>query len=87
MQISVSEFKTKCAKFIRDVANRNQPIEITKRGKIVEIVTPPASPEKIDPHEFLGCLHGTVTYAPDWDQHLGEDDWDACKHKELYSDD
>jgi len=60
MQISVSEFKTKCTKFIRDVANLNQTIEITKRGKIVAIVTPPAAPKKIDPHEFLGCLHGTV---------------------------
>ena len=37
-------------------------------GKIVAIVTPPASLKKIDPHEFLDCLHGTVTYAPDWDQ-------------------
>ncbi len=28
MKISVSEFKTKCTKFIRDVANLNQTIEI-----------------------------------------------------------
>jgi antitoxin (DNA-binding transcriptional repressor) of toxin-antitoxin stability system len=70
MQISVSEFKTKCTKIIRDVANLNQTIEITKRGKIVAIVTPPEPPKKIDPHEFLDCLHGTVTYAPDWDQPL-----------------
>ena len=79
MQISVSEFKAKCTKIIRDVTNLNQTIEITKRGKIVAIVTPPDSPKKIDPHEFLDCLHGTVTYAPDCDQPLGEDDWGACK--------
>jgi antitoxin (DNA-binding transcriptional repressor) of toxin-antitoxin stability system len=79
MQISVSEFKTKCTKIIRVVVNLNQTIEITKRGKIVAIVTPPASPKKIDPREFLGCLHGTIIYAPDWDQPLGEDDWDASK--------
>ena len=79
MKISVSEFKTKCTKFIRDVENLNQTIEITKRGKIVAVVTSPASPKKIDPQEFLGCLHGTVTYAPDWDSPLGEDDWDACR--------
>jgi len=79
MQISVSEFKTNCAKFIQNVANFNQTIEITKRGKIVAIVTPPASSNKIDPREFIGCLHGTVTYAPDWDQPMGEYDWDACK--------
>jgi prevent-host-death family protein len=79
MQISVSEFKTNCTKIIRDVANHNQTIEITKHGKTVAIVTPPAPPKKIDPHEFLGCLQGTVTYAPDWEQPLGEDDWEVCK--------
>ena len=79
MQISVSEFKTKCTQFIRDVENLNQTIEITKRGKIVAIVTPPVSAKKIDPHTFLDCLHGTVTYATDWNQPLGKDDWDACK--------
>jgi antitoxin (DNA-binding transcriptional repressor) of toxin-antitoxin stability system len=78
MQISVSEFKAKCTQIIRNVANNNQTFEITKRGKIVAIVTPPASPKKVDPSEFLGCLHGTVTYAPDWEQPLGEDDWEAC---------
>ena len=79
MQISVSEFKTKCTKIIRDVATLKQTIEITKRGKIVAIVAPPDPPKKIDPYEFLDCLRGTVIYAPDWDQPLGEDDWAACK--------
>ncbi len=79
MQISVSEFKTKCTKIIRDVENLNQTIEITKRGKIVAIVTPPEPPKKIDPHDFLDCLHGTVTYAADWEQPLGENDWNVCK--------
>ncbi len=78
MQVSVSEFKSKCTKFIRDVADLNQTIEITKRGKIVAIVTPPTALNKIDPYEFLDCLGGTVTYAPDWDQPLGEEDWEAC---------
>ena len=68
MEISIGEFKSKCTNFIRDVENLNQTVEITKRGKIVAILTPPASPKKIDPHEFLSCLHGTVAYAPDWDQ-------------------
>jgi prevent-host-death family protein len=77
MQVSVSEFKTKCTEFIRDVSNHNQTIEITKRGKIVAILTLSASAKKIDPHKFLDCLHGTVTYTPEWDQPLGEDDWEA----------
>jgi len=79
MKISVNEFKTKCTKFIRDVENLNQTIEITKRGKIVAIVTSPVSLKEIDPQQFLGCLHDTVTYAPDWDSPLGEDDWEACR--------
>ena len=78
MKISVSEFKPKCTKFIQEVENLNQTIEIAKRGKIVAIVTSATSPQKIDPREFLGCLHDTVIYAPDWDSPLGEDDWEAC---------
>jgi prevent-host-death family protein len=78
MQISVSEFKTRCTQIIRDVADHNQTIEITRRGKIVAIVTPPKSSDKIDPGDFLGCLKGTVAYATDWEQPLGEDDWEAC---------
>ena len=79
MKISVSEFKTKCTKFIRDVETLNQTFEITKRGQIVAIVSSPASQKKIDPQEYLDCLHGTVTYAPNWDSPLGEDDWEACR--------
>ena len=78
MQISVSEFKANCTRIIRDVANVNQTIEITKHGKIVAIVTPPAAPKIIDPHEFLGCLEGTVIYTAGWEQPLGEYEWDAC---------
>ncbi len=78
MKVSVTEFKSKCTQFIRDVADLNQTIEITKRGKIVAVVVPPELSNEIDPHKFLGCLEGTVSYAPDWEQPLGEDDWEAC---------
>ena len=60
MKISVSEFNTKCTNFFCDVANLNQTIEISERGKIVEMVTS-SSIRKIDPRKFLGCLHVTVT--------------------------
>lgn len=77
MKISVSEFKSKCTKILRDIVKSHHSIEITNRGKVMAIVSP-AEPEKeLNPNEFLGCLHGTVTFFSGWDEPLGEDDWDA----------
>lgn len=78
MKIAVSEFKSKCTKILRDVTEKQEPVEITNPGKVVAVVTP-ATPEKqLNPEEFLVCLHGTVTYSPGWDEPLGEDNWEAC---------
>jgi prevent-host-death family protein len=79
MKIAVSEFKSKCTKILRDVAKGRQSVEITKRGKVMAIVSPVEPEKELDPKEFLGCLHGTVSISPGWDEPLGEDDWEASK--------
>ena len=68
MQVAVGEFKSKCTKILRNVFNTGQIVEITRRGKVVAIVTPPGPDKKSDPEEFLGCLSGTVSYFPGWDE-------------------
>ncbi len=68
MQVAVGEFKSKCTKILRNVFNTGQIVEITRRGKVVAIVTPPGPDKKPDPEEFLGCLSGTVSYFPGWDE-------------------
>ncbi|MCD6388577.1 MAG: hypothetical protein J7L69_04120 [Desulfobulbaceae bacterium] len=77
MKVAVSEFKAKCTKFFRTIEEHNETIEITRRGKIIAIVRPPGK-DKIEPTEFLDCLQGSIAFAPNWDDPLGEEDWDAC---------
>ena len=77
MQVAVTEFKAKCTKLFRTVEQDNETIEITRRGKVIAVVVPPTV-AKPDPEQFLGCLQNTVTFSPDWDEPLGEDNWEAC---------
>ena len=74
MQIAVSEFKARCTEILRTL---KEPLQITNRGRVVAVVSPP---QPDDPHNpIVGCLQGTVTYSSDWDEPLGEDDWEACQ--------
>lgn len=78
MRMPVSEFKAKCTQILRDVSAHPKTIEITNRGRVIAMVTPPPTSESgINP--AYGCLEGTVTFHEGWDEPLGEDDWEACK--------
>lgn len=79
MKIAVTEFKAKCTKIIREVEQLRQSVEITKRGKVVALIIPPSTPSKPDPLEFLDSLHGTITFAKDWDEPMGDYDWESCQ--------
>jgi len=74
MQIAVSEFKARCTEILRTL---KEPIEITNRGKVVAVISPPPATGKQNP--IVGCLKGAIIYAPDWDEPLGEADWEACQ--------
>jgi len=39
--VPISEFKAQCLRLVEEVRISGEPIEITKRGKIVAIVNPP----------------------------------------------
>lgn len=39
---SISEFKAKCLGFVEEVNRTGEPIEITKRGRPIAVVNPPA---------------------------------------------
>jgi len=77
MRIAVSEFKAKCTQFLRVVEKEKNRVEVTRRGKVIAVVCP-IEAEKQDPKLFLGCLHGSISFLPGWNEPLGEDDWDAC---------
>lgn len=73
MKIAVTEFKAHCTEILRTL---KKPIEITNRGEVVAIITPPPASRE---NPIVGCLQGTVTYGSDWDQPLDEGDWEACQ--------
>ena len=80
MKMSVSQFKAKCTKVVREVATHPYSVEITNRGKVVAVVSQPAAEEQSSPKSFWGSLKGTVLYmAPDFDAPLGEKDWEATR--------
>ena len=55
--MAISEFKAKCLAVLERVRKTGQPISITRRGKPVAQVGPPAAPENRG--DWLGCLRGT----------------------------
>ena len=80
MKMSVSEFKAKCTQVVREVATHPYTVEITNRGRVVAVVSPPPLEEQENPGVFWGSLKGSVSYmAPDFDEPLGEEDWEAAR--------
>ncbi len=78
MEMSVTDFKAKCTRVFHTIEKERLPVEITRRGKVIAIVQP--APESgSNPKNFLGCLRNTLTFYPDWDEPLGEEDWEACE--------
>jgi prevent-host-death family protein len=78
MKVAVSEFKAKCTHFLRAVEEGKERVEVTRRGKVIAVVSSSAT-GKQDPKLFLDCLHGNISFSPDWDEPLGDHDWDACR--------
>jgi len=65
--LSVTDFKARCLElFDRLTRGSLDCIEVTRRGKVVAIVKPPA-PDAEQARETLGCLAGMAVVAPDVD--------------------
>ncbi|MBI5186156.1 MAG: type II toxin-antitoxin system Phd/YefM family antitoxin [Nitrospinae bacterium] len=79
MKVALSEFKTHCTKILREVESTGKSVEITKRGDIVAVLTPPIKVKKSKPENFLGKLRGSATNVGDIVSPLGNDDWNVCK--------
>lgn len=78
MKIAVSEFKAKCSQIFHSLEEENKIIQVTRRGKVIATIYPPTK-KAADPGSFLNCLAGTVSYASDWDEPLGEEAWEVCE--------
>ena len=79
MKMSVTEFKAKCTQVLREVATHPYTVEITNRGRVIAVVSPPAPPKAPDPNTFWGSMKGTVLYIdPNFDEPMGDDEWEAA---------
>ena len=75
MTVTVSEFKAKCTAYIRQVHEQGEPIEVTRNGTVVAVVSAP--PLVADSNPAWGLMRGSVTYiADDFDEPAPED-WEA----------
>lgn len=60
--IPAGEFKAKCLKLMQDIAEKRNPIIITKHGKQLVQVIPLMVNE---PQSYYGCMKGTVNIKED----------------------
>jgi len=75
MTVTVTEFKAKCTAYLRQVQEQRVPIEVTRNGTVVAIVSAP--PLSAGRNPAWGALRGSVTYiAEDFDK-PAPDDWEA----------
>jgi len=76
--IAISEFKAKCLALLEEVSKTKQPLRITRFGKPIAVVVPPATIQGRD--EWIGSMKNSM-------QILGnivspandEDEWEALR--------
>ena len=61
-QIAVSEFKAKCLAILDEVQKTRRPVRITRRGKPLAVVIPPAAES---PKDIFGFMKGSVEILGD----------------------
>jgi prevent-host-death family protein len=74
--MGISQFKTHALKILDQVANTQEIIVITKRGKPMAQIIP--YKDLISKHKS-GKLANTLVFEKDIVSPLGEEIWDACK--------
>jgi prevent-host-death family protein len=81
MDISVTEFKQRCLQIIRQVEKTGRPVAITRRGKVVARLQPPARGSDrpaLKPWEQLRALGGRLLAEPG-ESVLRDEDFEALR--------
>ena len=73
--IAAGEFKAKCLKLLDEVAEKREPLIITKHGKPVAQLVPVPAETYVDP---FGSMRGSVLWMGDIISPI-EDEWEANK--------
>lgn len=62
-EVAISEFKAKCLSLLDQVNKTKKPLRVTRRGKPIADVVPPAA-ETAD-RDWIGSMRGTITITGD----------------------
>jgi prevent-host-death family protein len=77
-EIAISKFKATCLAILERVRRTKQPIRVTRFGKPVAEIVPPAEADR--PKRRLGTLSGLIEIHGDIVGPIGdESDWDAAQ--------
>jgi len=76
-EIAISEFKAKCLALLDEVQKTRQPIRITRRGRPVADVNPPAPTDNLD---WIGSMKGKMEILGDIIAPASDpDDWEVLR--------
>jgi prevent-host-death family protein len=77
-EVSISEFKAKCLALLEQVRRTRQPIRITRHGKPVAEVVPPAPP--FDRAAWIGSMKDSMEIVGDiMSPANDEDEWEVLR--------
>lgn len=75
-EIAISEFKAKCLAILDQVEKTKQPIRITRRGRPIADVGPPAPTENRD---WIGSMKESKILGDIISPASDEDDWEVLR--------
>jgi prevent-host-death family protein len=76
-EVAISEFKAKCLALLDEVQKTRQPIRITRRGRPVADVNPPAP---TDNRDWIGSMKGKMEILGDIIAPASDpDDWEVLR--------
>jgi prevent-host-death family protein len=77
-EVAISEFKAKCLALLERVRKTKRPIRVTRFGKPIADVVPPAP--TVDSGDWLGGMAGTIEIVGDIVSPVVEtSDWEAAR--------
>ena len=78
-EIAISDFKAKCLSLLQQVSKTKEPIRVTRFGKPVADVVPPAEVQ-VDRNAWIGSGHGTAKILGDIISPASDpEEWEALR--------
>jgi len=77
-EVAISEFKAKCLALLEQVQKTKKPLRVTRYGKPVADIVPPAPPK--NDGSWIGSMKGTMEILGDIvSPVMDESDWEAAQ--------